>query len=138
MIYSALIHLLLYFIALILLWKDDAWSPFLGEMVFDWITGAVSFVFILMVGGLIWLHMYLIYHDLTTFEYILSKKTEEEKRRFAPPIKIQLQQKKKPSEEEMSNENEHEITENQFEPQLSAFQDVKGHREAGEETMPSG
>ena len=67
MIYAALGHLFFYLLALLLLWREGTWEQYLGKMVTGWVAGFVSVVFILLLVALIGLHMYLIYHDLTTF-----------------------------------------------------------------------
>ena len=87
MIYAALTHLLLYLVALLLLWTENAWESYLPSMVLAWLTGIVSLLFSLLLIGLIALHMYLIYHHMTTFDYILSKKTAAERKKFANPIR---------------------------------------------------
>ena len=75
MIYSALAHLLLYLIALLLLWIENAWQYYLPSMILAWITALLSLGFSVLLIALIALHMFLIYHHMTTFDYILSKKT---------------------------------------------------------------
>lgn len=75
MIFSTVVHLLLYIIAVALLWSEDTWGSYIGEMVFIWVVGIFAIIFTVMVSGLIGLHMYLIRNGMTTFEYILSRKT---------------------------------------------------------------
>ena len=76
MIFSALTHLLLYIIALAILWHESSWTAYLAQMICNWAAGFVAAVFSMLISGLILLHLFLIYNNLTTFEYIISKKTE--------------------------------------------------------------
>jgi hypothetical protein len=67
MIYAALAHLFMFILALALLWSEGTWQSYLGEMVTSWIAGTVSVIFLIMVSALVALHMFLIWHDMTTF-----------------------------------------------------------------------
>ena len=49
----------------------------MGKMVVGWFAGLVSTVFGILIVALISLHMYLIWHNMTTFEYIMLKKAED-------------------------------------------------------------
>jgi len=75
MIYAALVHLLLFVLSLVILWAEGTWMDYLGEMIFNWIMGVVIGIFMVLLTGLVSLHMFLIYKDITTFEYIMLKKT---------------------------------------------------------------
>lgn len=59
-------------------------------MITDWIAGAIAFIFSLFILGLIILHFYLIRNNLTTFEYVLSKKTSDERRKYNNILKMKV------------------------------------------------
>ena len=44
-------------------------------MIANWIMGIIAGIFMILLTGLVLLHMFLIYKDMTTFEYIMLKKT---------------------------------------------------------------
>ena len=58
-------------------------------MVVGWFAGLVSTVFGVLIVALISLHMYLIWHNMTTFEYIMLKRTEDERARITSVMKIE-------------------------------------------------
>ena len=51
-------------------------------------------IFIFLLLGLIILHFYLIRNNLTTFDYILSKKTLEERKKFTNIIRVKIEDNK--------------------------------------------
>jgi palmitoyltransferase len=77
MIFAALTNMLAFLGSVALLWLEGRWHMFLVGMIVNWVMFAVVAVFSLLISGLICLHLYLIYKDTTTFEYIMSKRTNQ-------------------------------------------------------------
>ena len=55
---------------------------YVGQMAANWIMGFIAGIFMILLIGLVSLHMFLIYKDMTTFEYIMLKKTLDEKKKL--------------------------------------------------------
>ena len=105
-------------------------------MVFGWITGLIALGFLILVVALIGLHMFLIWHNLTTFEYIMLKKTEDEKNKAKEAIQMNKssntsKEEDKPSEQMMEPFHEQNKTDNTFFSPPSAFAQI--YREKGQE-----
>ena len=71
MIVSAEVYLVLFVVAMGLLWNENRWEEFLGGMILSWIVSVLAFIFVLMVGALIGLHIYLIKRNITTLEFVM-------------------------------------------------------------------
>ena len=71
MIVSAEVYLVLFLVAMGLLWKENRWEEFLGGMILSWIVSVLAVIFVLMVGALIGLHIYLIKRNITTLEFVM-------------------------------------------------------------------
>jgi hypothetical protein len=76
MICSAFAYLTIYVTSIALLWSENEWQTYVAKMVTGWVIGMFSAIFTLLLLALILLHVFLMYNNLTTFEYILSKKTD--------------------------------------------------------------
>ena len=59
-------------------------------MIVGWIVGLLALIIVLFLAGLICLHSFLMYHGMTTFDYILSKKPHEEQKKFKNIIRVKL------------------------------------------------
>lgn len=59
-------------------------------MIVGWIVGLLALIFVFLLAGLICLHSFLMYHGMTTFDYILSKKTNEEQKKFKNIIRVKM------------------------------------------------
>ena len=94
MICAAFIHLFLFILSLGLLWGENNWQMYIFQIILSWILGVVVLIFIFLLLGLIILHFYLIRNNLTTFDYILSKKTLEERKKFTIIIRVKIEDNK--------------------------------------------
>lgn len=74
MIVSAFGNLLLYVISLILVTVRVSFQQNLGKMVVTWISGAINSVFTILLLNLIFLHLYLLYQGMSTFEFIIAQR----------------------------------------------------------------
>lgn len=77
MIIAVFLHMLVYLIAVGLLWSEGGWREFTGQMAANWAISFVILIFSILLLGLISLHLYLIYNGLTTFEYIMNKRNSQ-------------------------------------------------------------
>ena len=78
MIVAALVHMLFYVVALGILWGENRWKEeYLGMMIANWFIGAIVLLFMVLVTMLILFHLFLMWRGITTFDYIMLKKTED-------------------------------------------------------------
>jgi hypothetical protein len=77
MILVAEAHLFIYLTSVLLLWTENNWNNFIASMIAVWIVFAAVLVFSILLLGLIILHFYLIYHNITTYEYMVSRKNAQ-------------------------------------------------------------
>ena len=82
MLFSALANLIIYVSSVAVLWAENKWENYVNRMIANWTIGFVALIFLFLVLALTILHLYLIRNGLTTFEYILSKKTLEERKLY--------------------------------------------------------
>ncbi len=75
MILSAMLYMLLFCIAVGLLYQEQAFGNYKGIFVVSWIFFALSLVFGGLLVGLIGLHIFLMCRGQTTFEYIMLRRT---------------------------------------------------------------
>lgn len=101
MIIAVFMHMLVYLVAVGLLWAEGQWREFTGQMAANWAISFVILIFSILLLGLISLHLYLIYNGLTTFEYIMNKRNSQ----IAPAPQITNTHLNEPDERSSSQEN---------------------------------
>lgn len=77
MIFAALFLMILFVLAIIVLWKQGDWEEYVGSMAAVWVLMVLTVPFVFLLGGLSGLHVYLWAKGMTTFEYIMNKKEAE-------------------------------------------------------------
>jgi hypothetical protein len=77
MILTAEGHLFSFLLSVIMLWVEDLWRDYLVSMVLTWIIFAVVVLFSLLLLALIILHFFLIWRNITTYEYMLARKNAQ-------------------------------------------------------------
>lgn len=78
MIISAFLYMLLFCIAVGLLYNEQLWENFKASIITDWIFFAITLVFATLLLILISLHIYLFSKNLTTFQFIMIRRAEEQ------------------------------------------------------------
>jgi hypothetical protein len=63
---------------------------YMTQIIVSWIVGFIVLIFVVMLIGLISLHSFLMCNNMTTFDYILSKKTHEERSKFNNVIRVKM------------------------------------------------
>lgn len=84
MILLVFANMMVYLVSVALLWVENKWKHFLIPMVINWLISTPVLILAILVLALAILHFFLIYHGLTTFDYIMNKRNAQ----IAP---IQLQ-----------------------------------------------
>lgn len=79
MISSVMLYMLLFCIAVGLLYQEQAFCNYKGVFAASWVFFTFSLVFGGLLVGLISLHIFLMCRGQTTFEYIMLRKTQEQK-----------------------------------------------------------
>jgi palmitoyltransferase len=74
MILSAFCNLTVYVLSVIVLTLEKRFDLFLGGFVTAWISGVVNSIFAILIINLIFLHIYLICNDLSTYEFIMAQR----------------------------------------------------------------
>lgn len=84
MIVATFMYMLLFCLAVGLLFQESKWSSYQNSFIASWIFFAPALIVCVPLLILIILHIYLSYNGLTTFEFIMRKrresKEEEEKK----------------------------------------------------------
>lgn len=81
MILSAFLNLLCYVAALLSLTFSAEPHDFLSEFIVAWCSGTINAIFVILLINLIMLHLYLIHKGISTYEFIVIQRQEEEKRK---------------------------------------------------------
>ena len=79
MICSAFSLFVEHLVAVLLLTTEYQWENILGIMIANWISLAICIVFLFLIFNLILLHVYLNCIGLTTYEFLLKRKEEEQR-----------------------------------------------------------
>ena len=77
MIISADCFLLTFFVTAAVLTAENHWSDFIVSIILCWIAMAIAILFFFPLLTLTLFHFYLISKNVTTFEFIMSKRAEE-------------------------------------------------------------
>jgi hypothetical protein len=78
MIISALIYMLLFLVSVGLVYQEQNWNTFLPAMIISWIAFGLTLPFSLLLLILTSFHFNLIRTGMTTYEFIMLKRSEEE------------------------------------------------------------
>jgi hypothetical protein len=77
MISSATTYLVLFVASASILWAEGNWHSFIASMVFSWIFLIIAALFALPLTVLVFLHCYLSWNGVTTYEFIMNKRMKE-------------------------------------------------------------
>jgi succinate dehydrogenase hydrophobic anchor subunit len=66
--------LIIYLIAIALLWGEGNYQTFVAEMGVTWASGIIIIIFIILILNLILLHVYLNYLGMTTYDFLTQDK----------------------------------------------------------------
>ena len=81
MIIGAFLNLLFYVVALLSLTFEAHPHDFLSQFIVAWCSGTINAIFVVLLINLIILHLYLIHKGISTYEFIVIQRQDEEKRR---------------------------------------------------------
>lgn len=109
MIIGAFLNLLIYVAAMLSLTLQASPNDFLSEFIVAWCSGTISAIFVILLINLIVLHLYLIYKGISTYEFIMIQRQEEDKRKKAQ-IEIELTAQEAPSRNAAIMENNEQIS----------------------------
>ena len=76
MIVSALLYMVLFCLAVGLLYGEAVWESFRPAFIAGWLFFSFALVFTVLLTVLVSLHIYLNIVGMTTFQYIMLKRTE--------------------------------------------------------------
>lgn len=75
MIAATLTYIVLFVAAVAVVWRQHMWENYKAAMVASWCHLAVAIPLVLLLSALVGLHIYLIAKGLTTFEFIMKKRS---------------------------------------------------------------
>ena len=81
MIVAAFLNLLFYVAALLSLTFQARPHEFLSQFIVAWCSGTINAIFVFLLINLIVLHLYLLHKGISTYEFIVIQRQEEEKRK---------------------------------------------------------
>ena len=81
MIVGAFLNLFFYVAALLSLTFEARPHDFLSQFIVAWCSGTINAIFVLLLINLIILHLYLIHKGISTYEFIVIQRQEEERRK---------------------------------------------------------
>jgi hypothetical protein len=74
MILATWVNLLVYIVAMAVLWQEQRWDDYQTQMIVVWVFAIVVCVFWVLLSNLVVLHLYLIYKGLTTYQFIMQQR----------------------------------------------------------------
>ena len=74
MIIATWVNLLVYVVAMAVLWQEQRWDAYQTQMIVIWVFAVVVCVFWILLSNLVVLHLYLIYKGLTTYQFIMQQR----------------------------------------------------------------
>lgn len=81
MIVGAFLNLFFYVAALLSLTFETRPHDFLSQFIVAWCSGTINAIFVLLLINLIILHLYLIHKGISTYEFIVIQRQEDERRK---------------------------------------------------------
>jgi uncharacterized membrane protein YcjF (UPF0283 family) len=79
MIVAACLYMLIFCLAVGLLWKEQLWNAYQAAVVAGWVFFAIALLFGVLLLLLIALHVYLTVTGVTTFQFIMDRRMKEQK-----------------------------------------------------------